>query len=67
MAAAKNGYAAPTARCEKVIELLDLDGIAGKRKSPVPVLSIFSSLTGWTTQLETALADDKLGLDSAGA
>lgn len=63
MAAAKKMGMPPRQLAEKVIELLDLDGIAEKTEIAGPgFINIFLSPDWLTTQLETALADDKLGL-----
>lgn len=63
MAAAKKMGIPPRQLAEKVIELLDLDGIAEKTEIAGPgFINIFLSPDWLTTQLETALADDKLGL-----
>ncbi|HAE78086.1 arginine--tRNA ligase [Morganella morganii] len=63
MAAAKKMGMPPRQLAEKVIELLDLDGIAGKTEIAGPgFINIFLSPAWLTAQLETALADDKLGL-----
>ena len=63
MAAAKKMGMPPRQLAEKVIELLDLDGIAEKTEIAGPgFIKIFLSPDWLTTQLETALADDKLGL-----
>ncbi|HHG9209295.1 TPA: arginine--tRNA ligase [Morganella morganii] len=63
MAAAKKMGMPPRQLAEKVIELLDLDGIAEKTEIVGPgFINIFLSPDWLTTQLETALADDKLGL-----
>ncbi|QXO67011.1 arginine--tRNA ligase [Morganella morganii] len=63
MAAAKKMGMPPRQLAEKVIELLDLDGIADKTEIAGPgFINIFLSPAWLTTQLETALADDKLGL-----
>ncbi|WP_048822442.1 arginine--tRNA ligase [Morganella morganii] len=63
MAAAKRMGMPPRQLAEKVIELLDLDGIAEKTEIAGPgFINIFLSPDWLTTQLETALADDKLGL-----
>lgn len=63
MAAAKKMGMPPRQLAEKVIELLDLDGIAEKTEIAGPgFINIFLSPDWLTAQLETALADDKLGL-----
>lgn len=63
MAAAKKMGMPPRQLAEKVIELLDLDGIADKTEIAGPgFINIFLSPAWLTAQLETALADDKLGL-----
>ncbi|HEI9843977.1 TPA: arginine--tRNA ligase [Morganella morganii] len=63
MAAAKKMGMPPRQLAEKVIELLDLDGIAEKTEIAGPgFINIFLSPAWLTAQLETALADDKLGL-----
>ena len=63
MAAAKKMGMPPRQLAEKVIELLDLDGIAEKTEIAGPgFINIFLPADWLTTQLETALADDKLGL-----
>lgn len=63
MAAAKKMGMPPRQLAEKVIELLDLDGIAEKTEIAGPgFINIFLSPDCLTAQLETALADDKLGL-----
>ncbi|MEW5109217.1 arginine--tRNA ligase [Morganella morganii] len=63
MAAAKKMGMPPRQLAEKVIELLDLDGIAEKTEIAGPgFINIFLSPDWLTTQLETALADDELGL-----
>lgn len=63
MAAAKKMGMPPRQLAEKVIELLDLDRIAEKTEIAGPgFINIFLSPDWLTTQLETALADDKLGL-----
>ncbi|MEZ2635157.1 arginine--tRNA ligase [Morganella morganii] len=63
MAAAKKMGMPPRQLAEKVIELLDLDGIADKTEIAGPgFINIFLSRAWLTAQLETALADDKLGL-----
>ncbi|MGJ7249048.1 arginine--tRNA ligase [Morganella morganii] len=63
MAAAKKMGMPPRQLAEKVIELLDLDGIAEKTEIAGPgFINIFLSPVWLTAQLETALADDKLGL-----
>lgn len=63
MAAAKKMGMPPRQLAEKVIELLDLDGIAEKKEIAGPgFINIFLSPDWLTAQLETALADDKLGL-----
>ncbi|MEM8058880.1 arginine--tRNA ligase [Morganella morganii subsp. sibonii] len=63
MAAAKKMSMPPRQLAEKVIELLDLDGIADKTEIAGPgFINIFLSPAWLTAQLETALADDKLGL-----
>ncbi|MGJ7260714.1 arginine--tRNA ligase [Morganella morganii] len=63
MAAAKKMGMPPRQLAEKVIELLDLDGIAEKTEIAGPgFINIFLSPEWLTAQLETALADDKLGL-----
>ncbi|EMO4161170.1 arginine--tRNA ligase [Morganella morganii] len=65
MAAAKKMGMPPRQLAEKVIELLDLDGIAEKTEIAGPgFINIFLSPDWLTAQLETALADDKLGLTS---
>ena len=62
-AAAKKMGMPPRQLAEKVIELLDLDGIADKTEIAGPgFINIFLSPAWLTAQLETALADDKLGL-----
>lgn len=66
MAAAKKMGMPPRQLAEKVIELLDLDGIAEKTEIAGPgFINIFLSPDWLTAQLETALADDKLGLTPA--
>ena len=63
MAAAKKMGMPPRQLAEKVIELVDLDGIAEKTEIAGPgFINIFLSPDWLTAQLETALADDKLGL-----
>ncbi|HEO9717762.1 TPA: arginine--tRNA ligase [Morganella morganii subsp. morganii] len=63
MAAAKKMGMPPRQLAEKVIELLDLDGIAEKTEIAGPgFINIFLSPDWLAAQLETALADDKLGL-----
>ncbi|MCU6353725.1 arginine--tRNA ligase [Morganella morganii] len=63
MAAAKKMGMPPRQLAEKVIELLDLDGIAEKTEIAGPgFINIYLSPDWLTAQLETALADDKLGL-----
>lgn len=63
MAAAKKMGMPPRQLAEKVTELLDLDGIAEKTEIAGPgFINIFLSPDWLTAQLETALADDKLGL-----
>lgn len=63
MAAAKKMGMPPRQLAEKVIELFDLDGIADKTEIAGPgFINIFLSPAWLTAQLETALADDKLGL-----
>lgn len=63
MAAAKKMGMPPRQLAEKVIELLVLDGIAEKTEIAGPgFINIFLSPDWLTAQLETALADDKLGL-----
>ncbi|RUT65855.1 arginine--tRNA ligase [Morganella morganii] len=63
MAAAKKMGMPPRQLAEKVIELLDLEGIADKTEIAGPgFINIFLSPAWLTAQLETALADDKLGL-----
>ncbi len=63
MAAAKKMGMPPRQLAEKVIELLDLDGIAEKTEIAGPgFINIFLSPDWLTAQLETALADNKLGL-----
>ncbi|MEQ4914718.1 arginine--tRNA ligase [Morganella morganii] len=63
MAAAKKMGMPPRQLAEKVIELLYLDGIAEKTEIAGPgFINIFLSPDWLTAQLETALADDKLGL-----
>ncbi len=63
MASAKKMGMPPRQLAEKVIELLDLDGIAEKTEIAGPgFINIFLSPDWLTAQLETALADDKLGL-----
>ncbi|HHV7357624.1 TPA: arginine--tRNA ligase [Morganella morganii] len=63
MAAAKKMGMPPRQLAEKVIELLDLDGIAEKTEIAGPgFINIFLSPAWLTAQLETALDDDKLGL-----
>lgn len=63
MAAAKKMGMPPRQLAEKVIELLDLSGIADKTEIAGPgFINIFLSPDWLTAQLETALADEKLGL-----
>ncbi|SHL30473.1 arginine--tRNA ligase [Morganella morganii] len=63
MAAAKKMGMPPRQLAEKVIELVDLDGIAEKTEIAGPgFINIFLSPDWLTAQLEIALADDKLGL-----
>lgn len=63
MAAAKKMGMPPRQLAEKVIELLDLNGIAEKTEIAGPgFINIFLSPDWLSAQLEIALADEKLGL-----
>ena len=63
MAAAKKMGIQPRQLAEKVVELLDLNGIADKTEIAGPgFINIFLSPAWLSAQLEVALADKKLGL-----
>lgn len=63
MAAAKKMGMQPRQLAEKVVELLDLNGIADKTEIAGPgFINIFLSPAWLSAQLEVALADEKLGL-----
>ncbi|WP_413491715.1 arginine--tRNA ligase [Morganella psychrotolerans] len=63
MAAAKKMGMQPRQLAEKVVELLDLNGIADKTEIAGPgFINIFLSPAWLSSQLEVALADEKLGL-----